>query len=69
MHRPVRLLAATALASLGLLAAAPIANAVVDPARAGQCLAASAGELTTIVDPTAAGMPAEVPAMHCITTP
>ena len=69
MQRPARLLATAALATAGLLAAAPAANALVDPAVVTACLSSSAGDLTTLVDPAAPSVPAEVPAVHCLTGP
>ncbi|MBF8191569.1 hypothetical protein ITP53_38925 [Nonomuraea sp. K274] len=69
MHRPLRLLAVAALASAGLFAAASAAHAVVDPAVALECLTTSATDLTSLVDPTAPGVPAEVPGVNCLSGP
>ncbi|WP_345579934.1 hypothetical protein [Nonomuraea rosea] len=66
MHRPAQLLVAAALTAGGLLAAAPAAHAVVDPAVVAECLTGSVSDLTHLVDPTAPGVPAEVPAVHCL---
>ncbi|MFC4122449.1 hypothetical protein [Nonomuraea zeae] len=66
MHRPAQLLVATVLAAGGLLVAVPAAHAVVDPAVIAECLTASVGDVTHLVDPTAPGVPAEVPAVHCL---
>lgn len=66
MRRTPRLLAATVLAAAGLMAAAGAAHAVVDPVHTATCLAGSAADLTTIVDPAAPGVPAEIPAVHCL---
>lgn len=66
MHRSARLLGAAALMAVGLFAAAPAANAVVDPAVIAECLTASVGDITTLVDPAAPGVPAEVPAVSCL---
>jgi hypothetical protein len=69
MYGSARLPAVTALAAAGLFSVAPAANAVVDPAAIAGCLTSSVGELTTVVDPSAPGMPAEIPAVHCLTSP
>ncbi|MGW0805864.1 hypothetical protein [Nonomuraea sp. NPDC002799] len=62
-----RRFAAAALVAGGLaLFAAPAAHAVVDPVAVGTCLAGSAGDITTLIDPSAPGLPAEVPAMGCL---
>jgi hypothetical protein len=66
MHQSVRLLGGAALMAVGLVVAAPTANAVVDPAVVAECLTASVGEVTTVVDPAAPGLPAELPALHCL---
>ncbi|SDI75305.1 hypothetical protein [Nonomuraea jiangxiensis] len=65
MHRSARLLAVV-LAAGGLLAVAPAAHAVVDPAIIAECLTASIGEVPTLVDPAAPSLPAELPAVHCL---
>ncbi|MEW9555912.1 hypothetical protein [Nonomuraea sp. NPDC050783] len=59
------LAAALAVTGLGLLTA-PAAHAVVDPFSVGACLATAATELTTVVDPAAPSVPAEVPAVSCL---
>ncbi|MEO3793689.1 hypothetical protein ABGB14_26040 [Nonomuraea sp. B10E15] len=69
MNRSARLPAVTAFAAAGLLFAAPAANAVVDPSAIAICLASSVGELTTVVDPSAPGVPGDIPAVHCLTGP
>ncbi|MEO3805717.1 hypothetical protein [Nonomuraea sp. B1E8] len=69
MDGSARLLVVTAFAAAGLLSAAPPANAVVDPSAIAGCLASSVGELTTVVDPSAPGVPAEIPAVHCLAGP
>ncbi|TDD16967.1 hypothetical protein [Nonomuraea diastatica] len=69
MYGSARLLAVTGLVAAGLLSAASAANAVVDPAAIADCLTSSIGELTTVIDPSAPGVPAEIPAVHCLTGP
>ncbi|MEU6717685.1 hypothetical protein ABZ897_40000 [Nonomuraea sp. NPDC046802] len=69
MHRTARLLAVTALTAMGMIATIPAANAVADPALIAGCLARSVGEVSTAVNPMAPGVPAEVPAVHCLTGP
>ncbi|MEU4574296.1 hypothetical protein ACBI99_31390 [Nonomuraea sp. ATR24] len=69
MHRTLRLTGVAALVAGGLLAATAPAHAIVDPVGALECLTASAGEVTTLVDPSAPGLPAEVPAVNCLTAP
>ncbi|MEV4806533.1 hypothetical protein AB0K18_41620 [Nonomuraea sp. NPDC049421] len=65
MHRSVRLFGAAVLAGMGLLVGAPAANAVVDPVALLDCVTAGVGEVTTIVDPAAPGLPAELPLVGC----
>ncbi|MFG1946565.1 hypothetical protein [Nonomuraea sp. NPDC048826] len=65
MSTTSRLLAVTAFTAAGLLAAAP-AHAVVDPVALSFCLAESATSVTALVDPTAPGIPAEIPAVACL---
>ncbi|WP_344480268.1 hypothetical protein [Nonomuraea monospora] len=69
MHRSARLLAVIALATVGLFATAPAASAVVDPVRAGDCLASRAGEVSTSVDPSLKGLPVELTAVSCLASP
>lgn len=69
MHRSVRLLTVAALVTAGVLAAASAASAVVDPARAGECLASQAGSVATTVDPSLKGAPVAITAMSCLTSP
>ncbi|MFI6386530.1 hypothetical protein ACIBHY_15615 [Nonomuraea sp. NPDC050547] len=66
MPRTTRLLALSALAAGGLLLATAPAHAVVDPAAVLGCLTETAVDVTALVDPTAPGVPAEVPAVHCL---
>ncbi|MCK2212986.1 hypothetical protein MF672_004130 [Actinomadura sp. ATCC 31491] len=66
MRRSVRLLIATTLTGAGMLAVAPAAHAVVDPVVIAECLSTSAGDITHLVDPAAPGVPAELPATHCL---
>ncbi|WP_146615996.1 hypothetical protein [Nonomuraea aridisoli] len=61
MRRPARLIAAAAaLATAGLFAAAPAANAVIDPVALLECVTSSATELTTLAVPT------EIPLTGCL---
>jgi hypothetical protein len=69
MHRSARLLTAAALITVGVFATSPAASAVVDPVRAGECLASRAGEVTTTVDPSLKGVPVELSAVRCLTSP
>jgi hypothetical protein len=69
MHRSARLLTTAALITVGVFATAPAASAVVDPVRAGECLASRAGEVTTTVDPSLKGVPVELSAVRCLTSP
>lgn len=66
MYIALRRAAVAAVAAGGLtLAAAPASHAVVDPAIVLDCLSA-ATELTTLVDPAAPGLPAELPLTGCL---
>ncbi|MFC4117551.1 hypothetical protein [Nonomuraea zeae] len=63
---PRRIAAAAALAGAVTLITAPASHAVVDPIGIGTCLSSSAADATTLVDPTAPGVPAEVPGVACL---
>ncbi|MFG1708979.1 hypothetical protein ACFLIM_37870 [Nonomuraea sp. M3C6] len=63
---PRRIAAAAVVAGGLTLFGAPPSHAVVDPVGVGTCLAGSAGDLTTLVDPAAPGVPAEVPVVSCL---
>ncbi|GAA5080998.1 hypothetical protein HNP84_001946 [Thermocatellispora tengchongensis] len=65
MRHIIRGLVAAAVAG-GVLAVAPAASAVVDPVAAVECLTASVGEVTHLVDPAQPGVPTELPAVHCL---
>ncbi|TMR89162.1 hypothetical protein [Nonomuraea basaltis] len=70
MQSTPRRIAAVAVIAGGLtLFAAPTSHAVVDPMQATACLTESAAGITSLVDPMAPGVPAEVPAVHCLTGP
>jgi hypothetical protein len=64
--RPLRIATAAIIAGGLTLFAAPASHAVVDPAGLAMCLADSATGLTTVIDPTAPGVPAELPAVACL---
>ncbi|WP_336208835.1 hypothetical protein [Nonomuraea sp. LPB2021202275-12-8] len=66
MHRTRRLAVAALVAGGLLMAAAPASHAVVDPLMIPECLAGAATDLTALVDPSAPGVPSEVPAVHCL---
>lgn len=55
-----------ALVPIGLLGSTSGASAAPDPSEIGTCLTESAGDLTALVDPSAPGVPSEVPAVHCL---
>ncbi|KAB8193169.1 hypothetical protein FH608_022965 [Nonomuraea phyllanthi] len=63
---PRRIVAAAAVAGGLTLLAAPAAHAVVDPLHVISCLAETGADITTLIDPAAPGVPAEVPAVHCL---
>ncbi|WP_188188384.1 hypothetical protein [Nonomuraea sp. SYSU D8015] len=63
---PRRIATAAIIAGGMTLFAAPASHAIVDPIGLGTCLAGSATDLTTIIDPTAPGIPAELPAVACL---
>ncbi|MCK2216828.1 hypothetical protein MF672_023975 [Actinomadura sp. ATCC 31491] len=63
---PRRAVAAAIIAGGLALLTAPAAQAVVDPFTVGSCLTAAATDITTVVDPSAPGVPAEVPAVSCL---
>jgi hypothetical protein len=63
---PRRIAAAAALAGALTVFAAPASHAVVDPVGVIGCLSSSAADLTTLVDPSAPGVPSEVPAVACL---
>ncbi|GAA4524674.1 MULTISPECIES: hypothetical protein [Nonomuraea] len=65
MRPTTRSLTAATLVAAGLLAATP-AHAVVDPVAVSLCLAESAAGATSLVDPSSPGIPAELPAVHCL---
>jgi hypothetical protein len=60
--------AATVLfATLALFGALSVpAGAVPDPVATVDCLAQAAGDVTALVDPSALGVPAEVPGTACL---
>ncbi|GGZ22577.1 hypothetical protein [Streptomyces poonensis] len=63
----MRRITAVVLGTVTLLAATTTtASAVPDPVAAVECLTQSAGDLTTVVDPSAPGVPAEVPGVSCL---
>ncbi|GAA3562135.1 hypothetical protein GCM10022419_048520 [Nonomuraea rosea] len=64
---PRRIAAAAALAGAVILIAAPASHAVVDPIGMGTCLSSSAADVTSLIDPAAPGVPAEVPGVACLT--
>ncbi len=66
MHRTRRLTVATLAAGGLLMAVAPAAHAVVDPITVIGCLTSSAADVTTLVDPSAPGLPTEIPATACL---
>ncbi|MFK4065452.1 hypothetical protein [Streptomyces sp. NPDC029674] len=53
-----------AVALLGVLAAP--ASAVPDPVATVDCLAAAAGDVTSLIDPASPGVPAEIPGTTCL---
>ncbi|MEU1815710.1 hypothetical protein ABZ543_11005 [Streptomyces roseifaciens] len=60
----MRRIAAAVLGAACLLGmSATTATAVPDPAATLTC---AVGDLTSLVDPAAPGVPAEVPALHCL---
>ncbi|MEV0826105.1 hypothetical protein [Nonomuraea rubra] len=62
-----RRVAGAAVIACGLtVLAAPASYAVVDPMMVTECLTGSVGEVTHLVDPTAPGVPAEVPGVNCL---
>ncbi|MFI7703642.1 hypothetical protein [Nonomuraea sp. NPDC049480] len=63
--RPRRIATVAIIAGGLTLFAAPVSHAVVDPANLALCLADSATGVTTFVDPTAPGVPHELPALGC----
>ncbi|GAA3682394.1 hypothetical protein GCM10022224_053470 [Nonomuraea antimicrobica] len=69
MHRSARLTGGAFVVAEGLGLMAPAANAVVDPAHVGNCLTSRAGELTTVIDPSAPRLPVEISILHCVTGP
>lgn len=62
--RPRRIATVAIIAGGLTLFAAPVSHAVVDPALP-LCLANSATDLTTVVDPTAPSLPHELPLTGC----
>ncbi|NRQ36572.1 hypothetical protein HII36_32770 [Nonomuraea sp. NN258] len=66
MHRTPRRITATTLIAGGLLLSASPAYAVVDPVAFAQCVAHSATDVTSLVDPHSPGLPAEPPAVSCL---
>ncbi|WP_228983119.1 hypothetical protein [Streptomyces sp. DH12] len=66
MRRLATVLAATVtvLGAFGVLA--PSAGAVVDPLAAVQCLAGTPADIAGLVDPSAPGVPTEIPATGCL---
>ncbi|MEQ4719234.1 hypothetical protein [Nonomuraea sp. B19D2] len=63
---PRRIIAAAVVAGGLTLLTAPAAYAVVDPLHVIPCLVETGAGVTTLIDPTAPGVPAEVPAVHCL---
>lgn len=61
-----RLLAVPLLAAAIMTATATSASAVVDPALVISCVGGSVGDITQLIDPAAPGVPAEIPAVHCL---
>ncbi|MFE0135458.1 hypothetical protein ACFWY6_28375 [Streptomyces sp. NPDC059037] len=53
-----------AVALMGVLAVP--ASAVPDPVATVDCVAQSAGDVTSLVDPASPGVPAEVPGAACL---
>jgi hypothetical protein len=66
MHRTRRLTVATLVAGGLLMAVAPAAHAVVDPITVIGCLTSSAADVGSLVDPSAPGLPTEIPATACL---
>ncbi|MEV0998042.1 hypothetical protein [Nonomuraea sp. NPDC050202] len=66
LFTPRRIAGAAVIAGGLALLAAPAAHAVVDPMMITECLTGSVGEVTHLVDPSAPGVPAEVPAVNCL---
>lgn len=63
----MRRIAAVVVGTVVLLgAAAPLASAVPDPVALVDCATTSAGDLTTLVDPSAIALPSEVPGASCL---
>ncbi|MGA4846142.1 hypothetical protein ACOBQB_07710 [Streptomyces sp. G5(2025)] len=63
----MRRTAAVILGAVALLGAlAGPAGAVPDPVATVDCLTMAAGDLTSLVDPTAPGVPTEVPGTGCL---
>lgn len=52
-------------ASILMLTATP-SSAVADPIALVTCLAGGVGEVTSLIDPTTPGVPAELPAVGCL---
>ncbi|GAA3096622.1 MULTISPECIES: hypothetical protein [Nonomuraea] len=66
MHVALRRAAVAAVVAGGLtLLAAPASHAVVDPALVLGCVS-TATDLTTLIDPAAPGLPAELPLTGCL---
>ncbi|HEX4817289.1 MAG TPA: hypothetical protein VFV66_31495 [Nonomuraea sp.] len=63
--RSRRIVTATVIAGGLTLVAAP-AQAITDPVHTATCLAGSATEITTLIDPSAPGIPSEIPAVSCL---
>ncbi|MET7331453.1 hypothetical protein [Nonomuraea sp. NPDC005650] len=66
LFSPRRIIAVAAVAGGLTLLAAPASYAVVDPLALVPCLAEAGAGVTTLVDPAAPGVPAELPAVGCL---
>lgn len=62
--RRIAVLALGVAAFIGVLATP--ASAVPDPVGTITCLAESAGDVTSLVDPASPGVPSEIPGSNCL---
>ncbi|MFF8882636.1 hypothetical protein [Streptomyces flaveolus] len=67
MNTTKRVAATVSVGAFALLGAlATPASAVPDPVAAITCLTQAAGDVTSLVDPSAPSLPSEVPATSCL---
>ncbi|MBE1585120.1 hypothetical protein ACFPOI_49520 [Nonomuraea angiospora] len=66
LFSPRRIVAVAAVAAGLTLLSAPASYAVVDPLALVPCLAEAGAGATTLIDPTAPAVPAEVPGVSCL---